>query len=151
VQILDAVVDEVDHLLGADGGGDEAAGRGIVFEAVEPLGEPARDAGPRTAGEIGRLFEVLHRKDPGRDRDRQPGRASDVEKAEVDAVVEEELGGCPVAPAATFRFKTSMSCKSVGLCARFSERSQSTPRIWLNSFRLSLLLSTDKAGLQTVK
>ena len=36
VQILDGVVDEVDHLFGADGGRDEAAGREIVFEAVEP-------------------------------------------------------------------------------------------------------------------
>ena len=41
VQFLDAVVDEVDDLLGADGGGDKTAGRKIVLEAVEPLGEPA--------------------------------------------------------------------------------------------------------------
>ena len=50
VQLLDAVVDEVDHLLGADGGGDEAAGGGIVLEAVEPVGEPAAARSPPPGG-----------------------------------------------------------------------------------------------------
>ena len=120
VQVLDAVVDEVDHLLGADGGGDEAAGGCIVLEAVEAVGEPPRHARPGPTGEIGGLPEILHRKDPGHDRDIDPGRRGDVEEAEIGAVVEEELGDRPVAPAPTFRFRTSMSCKSVGLCGCLS-------------------------------
>src|SRR5260370_14012148 len=39
-----ALVDQVDDLLGADGGGDEAARGHVVLEAGEALGEPAGDA-----------------------------------------------------------------------------------------------------------
>ena len=40
------MVDQVDHLLGADDGGDEAAGREIILDADEPLGEPGWHARP---------------------------------------------------------------------------------------------------------
>src|SRR6478752_7525311 len=40
VEIGDAVIDEVQHLLGGDRGGDELARGRIVVEAVEALGEP---------------------------------------------------------------------------------------------------------------
>ena len=47
-----APVDEVDDLLGADGGGDEAARRHIVVEPGEALGEPGRNARAGALGEI---------------------------------------------------------------------------------------------------
>src|ERR1700735_350412 len=55
VQLLDAVVDEIDHLLGADRRRDEAARRGIVLETVKAVSEPLRHARARAAGEIGGL------------------------------------------------------------------------------------------------
>ena len=69
VQFLDAVVDQVDDLLGADGGRDQAARRRIVLEAVETFGQPLRHARPGAAGEIRGLLEILHRKDARDDRD----------------------------------------------------------------------------------
>ena len=95
VQVLDAVVDQVEHLLGADGGGDEAAGRRVVLEALEPVGEPLRHARARAAGEIRRLLEILHRKDPRHDRDGDSGGLGDVEEAEKGGVVEEQVGDRP--------------------------------------------------------
>ena len=40
VEIGDAVIDQIEHLLGGDRGGDQFAGRRIVLEAVEALGQP---------------------------------------------------------------------------------------------------------------
>ena len=92
MQMRDAAVDEVDHLLGAYRRGDEAAGRRIVFETLEALGEPGGHARAGAAGEIGGLLEILHRHDARHDRDFDPRRGGDVEKAEIDGIVEEELG-----------------------------------------------------------
>ena len=117
VQFLNAMIDEIDHLLGAHGRRDQAACRGIVFEAVKSIGEPLRHARPGSAGEIGGLLEVLHRKDAGHDRNVKAGRRGDVEKAKVSRVIEEKLGdGARGAPASTFCLRISMSCSNVGLC-----------------------------------
>src|SRR5262249_35956490 len=40
VEVGDAAIDEIEHLLGGDRGGDELAGGGILVEALEPLREP---------------------------------------------------------------------------------------------------------------
>src|SRR5215471_10103843 len=40
MKIGDAVVDEIENLLGSDRGGNQFAGRWIVFDTVETLGEP---------------------------------------------------------------------------------------------------------------
>jgi hypothetical protein len=91
VQVLDAVVDQVEHLLGADGGGHQTAGRRVVLEALEPVAEPLRHARARAPGEVRGLLEVLHREDSGRDRNRDPRRGGDVAEAEEGGVVEKEV------------------------------------------------------------
>ncbi len=45
MELLHAFINEVHGLLGGDGGGDEMAGRRIVFKAVEAAGEPRGHAG----------------------------------------------------------------------------------------------------------
>ena len=92
MQVVDAAVDQVDDLLGADRRRHQPARRRIVFEPVEALGEPGRHARPGLAREVGGLLEVQHRHDARHDRDRDPGRRGDVEEAQIGAVVEEELG-----------------------------------------------------------
>src|ERR1700722_16906359 len=57
VQLLDAMVDEVEHLLGAHSRGDETARRRVVFQAIKPVSEPLRHARSRSASEIGGLLE----------------------------------------------------------------------------------------------
>ncbi len=92
VQLLHAMVDEVDHLFGADGSRDQPARRGVVLEPLEPVGEPLRHACPRSPGEIGGLLEVLHWKDARHDWNVEPGGCGNVEKAEIGRVVEKETG-----------------------------------------------------------
>ena len=55
MKVGDAVIDQIEHLLGGDGGGDQLAGGGIVVEAVEAVGEPGRHRGAAARGEILRL------------------------------------------------------------------------------------------------
>src|SRR6202140_3187949 len=50
VKVGDAVIDQVEHLLGGNRGGDQLAGRGIVVEAVEAVGEPGRHRGAAARG-----------------------------------------------------------------------------------------------------
>src|SRR5205823_13755543 len=42
VEIGDAAIDEIEHLLGGDCRGDELAGRGVLVEAVPALRQPIR-------------------------------------------------------------------------------------------------------------
>ena len=120
VQFRHATVDEIDHLLGADSGGDEPARRRIVVEAFEALGQPARHACARALGEGGGLAEILHRHDAGHDRDVDARRGADVEETQIERVVEEELGDCAIGARVDFRFSVSMSCSRLGLCGCFS-------------------------------
>ena len=92
VEVGDAAIDEIEHLLGGDRGGDELAGGGVVVEAVEALGQPVRHRRAAARGEILGLLEVLHRQDAGHDRHVDAARAHAVEIAEVEVVLEEELG-----------------------------------------------------------
>ena len=71
VEIGDAAVDQIEHLLGGDRGGDQLAGGGIVVETVEALGQPIRHRGAAARGEDSGLLEVLHRQDAGHDRARR--------------------------------------------------------------------------------
>jgi hypothetical protein len=49
VEIGDAAVDEIEHLFGGDGGGDELAGGRVVIKAVEAANQaPKRRSAPRT-------------------------------------------------------------------------------------------------------
>ena len=92
VEIGDAAVDEIEHLLGGDRGGDELAGGRIVIEAVEALGQPIRHRGAAARRERLGLLEILHRQDAGHDRHVDAAGAHPVEIAEVVVVLEEELG-----------------------------------------------------------
>src|ERR1700733_1509903 len=92
VKVGDAVIDQIEHLLGCDRGGDQLAGRGIVVEAIEAVGEPGRYRGAATRGESFCGLEILHRQDSRHDGDVDAGGAHAVEIAEVKVVLEEELG-----------------------------------------------------------
>src|SRR5580692_2649474 len=89
MKIGDAVIDQIEHLLGGDGGGDQLAGGGIVVEAVEAVGEPSRYRRTAARGKSLRGLEILHRQNPRHDRDVDAGRADAVEIAEIEIVLEE--------------------------------------------------------------
>src|SRR5262249_41192114 len=91
VEIGDAAVDEIEHLLGSDRGGDELAGGGILVEAFETLGQPVRHRGAAARGERLGLLEVLHRQDARHDRNVNATCAHAIEVADVEVVLEEEL------------------------------------------------------------
>jgi len=88
----DAAVDEVEHLLGGDCGGDQLARRCIVFKAMKPLSEPARHRGAAALGKAGGGLEVLHRQDARHDRDVDSAGADTIEISEIKVVLEEKLG-----------------------------------------------------------
>src|SRR5262249_31608708 len=60
VEVGDAAIDQIEHLLGGDRGGDELAGRGVLVEAVDALRQPIRQRGAAARGEILGLLEILH-------------------------------------------------------------------------------------------
>src|ERR1700722_3658284 len=91
VKISDAMIHQIEHLLGGDRGGDQLAGCGIVVEAVEAVGEPGRHRGAATRRKGFRGLEILHRQNPRHDRDSDARRAHAVEIAEVKIVLEEKL------------------------------------------------------------
>src|SRR5258707_8306739 len=67
VEGIDAVLGEFLHLAGRDGGRDQLARVRILVEPLELLREPRRHAGAGAPGEIGSLFEILHRQNAGHD------------------------------------------------------------------------------------
>src|SRR3954454_4218945 len=85
-----AAIDEIEHLLGRDRGGNELAGVDILLEPLESMLQPLRYASARPRREIRRLLEVLHRQDAGHERDVDAARPDGVEIAKVEVVVEEE-------------------------------------------------------------
>src|SRR5262245_41477350 len=88
----DPAVDEVEHLLGRDRRGNQFACRRIIIEALETLRDPRRNRSPAALGKAGRRLEVLHRQDARHDRDVDAARPYAVEIAEIEVVLEEELG-----------------------------------------------------------
>src|SRR6185437_4116643 len=89
---IDAVLGELLHLAGRDGGGDQLAGLGVVVEALELVRQPRRHGGAGAGHEAARLLEIVHRHDARHHRDIDAARADAVEVAEVEIVVEEHLG-----------------------------------------------------------
>src|SRR6266702_6473937 len=89
---IDAMLGELLHLAGGDGGGHQLAGLGIVVEAVEFVGEPRRHGGAGAGHEVARLLEIVHRHDAGHDRNIEAAGAHAIEVAEVEVVIEEDLG-----------------------------------------------------------
>src|SRR6267142_5512826 len=92
---IDAVLGELLHLAGCNGGGDELAGFGVVVEAVELVRQPCRHRGTCAGHEAARLLEIVHRHDAGDDRDIDAAGADAIEVAEVEVVIEEHLGDGP--------------------------------------------------------
>src|ERR1700680_2788354 len=83
MKVGDAVIHQVEHLFGGDGGGEQLAGCGIVVEAVEAVGKPGRHRGAAARGKSLRGLEILHRQNPGHDWNIDACRAHPVEVAEV--------------------------------------------------------------------
>src|SRR5437588_3547674 len=88
---VDAVLGELLHLAGRDGGGNELARLGVVVEAFELVRQPVRHGGARAGHEVPRLLEIVHRHDAGDDRDIDAAGANAIEIAEVEVVIEEHL------------------------------------------------------------
>src|ERR1700723_585960 len=92
VKVGDAVIHQIEHLLGGNGGGDQLAGGGVVVEAVEAGGGPGGHGRAAASGKSLRGLEILHRQNPRHDRDVDACRAHPVEIAEIKIVLEKELG-----------------------------------------------------------
>src|SRR5579871_4859157 len=89
---VDAVLVELLHLPRGNRRGDELAGLGVVVEAVKFFGEPVRHRGAGAGNKIPRLLEIVHRHDARHDRNIDAAGANAVEIAEVEIVIEEDLG-----------------------------------------------------------
>src|SRR5580698_1044274 len=68
MKVGDAVIDQIEHLLGGDRSGDQLAGGGVVVEAVEAVGEPGRHRGAAARGKSFCRLEILHRQNSRHDR-----------------------------------------------------------------------------------
>src|SRR6516164_6288370 len=115
VEIAHAAVDQVEHLLGGDRGGDQLAGGDVVFQTLEAVGEPLRHRRADALSKQSSLLEVLHRHDPRHDRDRDSAGAHAIEIAEVEIVLEKYWVMARLAPASTLAASMSMSASTVGL------------------------------------
>src|SRR3954454_20282981 len=91
VKSVDAVLGELLHLAGGDGGGHQLPRFGVVVEALEFFREPVRHRGAGAGHEIAGLLEIVHRHDARHDRNRDAAGADPVEIAKVEVVVEEHL------------------------------------------------------------
>src|ERR1700734_524567 len=60
VKVGDAVIHQIEHLFGGDLRGATFAGRGIVVEAVEAVGEPGRHGSAAACRESLCRLEILH-------------------------------------------------------------------------------------------
>src|SRR5258708_14930385 len=89
---IDAVLGELLHLAGRDGGGDQLAGFGVVIEALELVRQPRRHGGAGAGHEAARLFEIVHRHDARHDGYIDAAGADAVEVTEVEVVLDEHLG-----------------------------------------------------------
>src|SRR5258707_6772856 len=91
VEGVDAMLGELLHLAGGDGGGHQLAGLGIVVETFELFREPVRHRGAGAGDEVAGLLEIVHRHDARHDRNRDAAGADPVEIAKIEVVVEEHL------------------------------------------------------------
>src|SRR5262249_55902854 len=79
VEISDAAVDEIEHLLGGNRSSNELAGCGIVVEPLEAPSEPGRNGRAAPRRKAPRLLEVLHRENPRHHRHVNPPDAHPLE------------------------------------------------------------------------
>src|ERR1700680_423263 len=95
VEFRHAAIEQFEHLLGGNGGGDQPTGCRIAVEALEAPRQPIRHACPALLGKAARLVEVEHRHQTRHHRDVDAARPNSVEEAEIDVVLEEELRDRP--------------------------------------------------------
>src|SRR5215211_4742995 len=88
---VDAVLGELLHLAGRDGGGHQLPRLGVVVEAFELVRQPTRHRRAGARHEAARLLEIVHRHDAGHDRNIDAAGADAIEITEVEVVVEEHL------------------------------------------------------------
>src|SRR5690606_17290049 len=86
-----APVDEIEDLLGGDGGGYELARFGILVEAFEAPDQRVRHTRSRLFGEIRNGLERMYRHDAGNNGKLDSGAADALDIAFEYIVVEEEL------------------------------------------------------------
>src|SRR4029450_9120666 len=91
VKIVDALVDEAEHLLGGDGSGNEVARLLVVLQSLESVAEPVRHVRARFGGEARDLFEIVDRNDAGHDGNIDAAAADAIEVTVEKLVLEEKL------------------------------------------------------------
>src|SRR3954464_5715686 len=92
---IDALLGELLHLAGRNGGGAQLARLGVVVEAFELVRQPGRHRRARAGDEVARLLEIVHRHDARHDWNIDAAGTDAIEVAEVEIVVEEHLGDGP--------------------------------------------------------
>src|ERR1700674_3716434 len=92
VKGVDAVLCQLLHLPGRDGGRHQFAGLGVIIEALELFREPVRHGRAGASDKIAGLLEVVHRHDAGYDGNGDAAGAHPVEVTEIQIVIEEHLG-----------------------------------------------------------
>src|SRR4029453_18046150 len=91
VKGVDAVLGELLHLAGGNGGGDELAGLGVIVEPFELVRQPCRHRRAGAGHEAARLLEIVHRHDAGHDRNIDAVGTHAIKVAEVEIIIEEHL------------------------------------------------------------
>jgi len=100
---------EVHDLFGRGGRRDQRMGFRIVFQALEAVGEPLRHTGAGLGGEAATCLKLRTGMMPGTIGIFDAFRASALKKAQIDVVVEEELGNGARGAGVYLRFSASMS------------------------------------------
>src|SRR5262245_28737236 len=91
VKIVDALVDEAEHLFGGDGGGNEIARLLVVLQSYESMAEPVRHMRARFSSEARDLLEIVDGNDAGHDGNVDAAGADAIEVTVEQFVLEEEL------------------------------------------------------------
>src|SRR6202171_490845 len=86
MEFAHALVDEIEHLLGGDGRGDQLPRRRILVEPVDTSRDPGRYRSAAALSEVPRVLESLQPQDAENDRHGNPPRARLVEKTKIDGI-----------------------------------------------------------------
>src|SRR5262249_15924864 len=92
MKFLDPMINEIEHLFRGNGGSDKFSSLGLVIEPPKPVGQPLRHTCPRLLREFRSLLKTLHRNNSGCYRNIDSFIPYLVEKAQIECIVEEELG-----------------------------------------------------------
>ena len=131
MELADALIDEVHHLLGRHRGGDEVRGLRIGLEPVEAPRQPRRHGRAAAAGKARHLLEIVDRHDARHDRRPDAVRARRLEEAQEVGVVEEELGDDAGRPGIDLGFEVvevGGERRAVGVLFRIARHRHLQPR-----------------------